>query len=62
MGANIQYPYHELPMISTDDRLGYWALEGILELMDEEMKKTNPSSGKKGTMFTLNCGKPPKKK
>ena len=30
-GANIQYPYHNLPMKSTEDRIGFWALWGIYE-------------------------------
>ena len=37
MGANIQYPYHELPMITTDDRLGFWALFGIYEDMIDDI-------------------------
>jgi len=60
LGANIQYPYHDLPMKSTADRLGYWALMSILELIQEEMPNTLPPKGKSGTSFTIDCGKPPK--
>lgn len=61
LGANIKYPYHELPMKSTADRLGYWALMGILDLIQEEMPNTPPiPKGKSGTRFTIDCGKPPK--
>ena len=62
MGANIAYPYHSLPMMSTDDRFGYWALLGIYEDMQERMSGTAPPipQGKSGTSFTIDCGKPPK--
>lgn len=62
MGANIPYPYHSLPMVSTPDRLGYYALLGILELMLAKTPPT-PPSGKKGhTMsLTIDGGRPPKK-
>jgi len=64
MGANIRYPYHELPLISTPDRLGYYALLGILELMLAKTPPPPPPSGKGGqtTMsLTIDGGKPPKK-
>ncbi len=41
MGANIQYPYHELPLISTDDRLGFWAMLGIYEDLTDEIYGTD---------------------
>lgn len=60
-GANIQYPYHDLSLVSTKDRLGYWALIGIIEKMDENIGDTPPPlGGKGGTKITLDCGKPPK--
>jgi len=40
MGANIQYPYHELPMFSTEDRVGFWALLGVYEELMSEMNGT----------------------
>lgn len=58
MGANIIYPYRDLPMISTSDRMGYYALIGILEDMLSETP--TPPKGKSGTSFTIDCGKPPK--
>lgn len=61
MGANIPYPYHDLPMISTSDRLGYYALIGVLEVMQEGMDTSPPlPKGRSGTSFTIDCGKPPK--
>jgi len=64
MGANIPYPFHGLPMVSTHDRLGYWALLGILEDMMGELPdgESGSGSGTKGTTIRLDCGKPPKKK
>lgn len=62
-GANIPYPYHDLPLVSTHDRLGYLALLGIKESMDKNMGDTPPPpDGKGGTTIILDCGKPPEKK
>jgi hypothetical protein len=58
MGANIPYPYHDLPLVSTEDRLGYWSLLGIVELMGDTPPP--PTDGKGGTTITLDCGDPPK--
>lgn len=52
-GANIQYPYHELPLASTDDRFGFWAMFGITEdIMDEMYGEVE---GKKSKV-ELDCG------
>jgi len=61
MGFNIPYPYHSLPMKSTEDRLGYYAMLGILEQMVEGVPKQGTGVGKKPETvnITLNCGKPP---
>ena len=37
-GANIQYPYHDLPMFSTEDRFGFWAMIGVYEELTKEME------------------------
>lgn len=55
MGANIQYPYHELPMVSTNDRLGFWALFGIYETFVDEMSEGNEGS-KMTNKKEIDCG------
>jgi len=52
MGANIQYPYHDLPMFSIDDRIGFWALIGIYEDLMVEMNGTEDDSKNK---IEINC-------
>lgn len=64
-GANIPYPYHSLPLKSTEDRLGLFALLGIKESMEQDMPRVpSGAGGNKKTVLDLNldCGKPPKDK
>jgi len=63
-GANIPYPYHSLPLKSTPDRLGLYALLGIKEAMDANTPSVPSTTGgtkKKVLDLQLDCGKPPKK-
>ncbi|MHA1662572.1 MAG: hypothetical protein ACTSVR_04880 [Candidatus Thorarchaeota archaeon] len=55
MGANIQYPYHELPIMSTDDRVGFWALLGVYEDLAEEMNETEDEDRTKKKK-DIDCG------
>jgi len=52
-GANIQYPYHELPMKTSHDRLGFWALFGIYEGIVDEMDVDGMPNGNKKE---IDCG------
>jgi hypothetical protein len=56
-GANIQYPYHDLPLVSTHDRIGFWALLGIIEDINEELYGSLDGDGKEmKTKKILDCG------
>lgn len=60
-GANIPYPYHSLPLRSTEDRLGLYALLGIIEAMQGNAEIPPPNDKGNSTMdITLDCGRPPK--
>lgn len=54
LGANIPYPYHELPLITSEDRLGFWALQGITESIIDDMDGTDESKTKNKKI--ISCG------
>jgi len=54
VGANIQYPYHELPLLSTEDRIGFWAMFGIYEEIVEEMNDGDDDTPK--SKKEIDCG------
>lgn len=52
-GANIKYPYHELPLISTHDRFGLWTMS---EITDELIEEQYGSGEKDDPKIELDCG------